>query len=87
MYCPVKQVATFSLIPGLACPCRLLQNGDLLKQINLICPVQSSFAKISPFPFHPNHFYIPRRPTPLEGRIAIVTDAGRDAVDAAASGV
>jgi hypothetical protein len=27
------------------------------------------------------------RPTPLEGRIAIVTDAGRDAVDAAASGV
>jgi hypothetical protein len=25
-----------------------------------------------------------RRPTPLEGRIAIVTDAGRDAVDAAA---
>ena len=23
-----------------------------------------------------------RRPTPLEGRIAIVTDAGRDAVDA-----
>ena len=25
-------------------------------------------------------------PTPLEGRIAIVTDAGRDAVDAAASG-
>ncbi len=27
-----------------------------------------------------------RRPTPLEGRIAIVTDAGRDAVDAAALG-
>jgi hypothetical protein len=26
------------------------------------------------------------RPTPLKGRIAIVTDAGRDAVDAAASG-
>ena len=25
-------------------------------------------------------------PSPLEGRIAIVTDAGRDAVDAAASG-
>ncbi len=28
-----------------------------------------------------------RRPTPLQGRIAIVTDAGWDAVDAAASGV
>ena len=27
-----------------------------------------------------------RHPTPQEGRIAIVTDAGRDAVDAAASG-
>ena len=26
--------------------------------------------------------YIPRRPTPLEGRIAIVMNAGRDAVDA-----
>ena len=27
-----------------------------------------------------------RHPTPLEGRIAIVTNAGRDAVDAAMSG-
>ena len=39
-------------------------------------------AKIFPFPPDPNHFYIPRRLTPHEGRIAIVTDAGRDAVDA-----
>jgi hypothetical protein len=30
--------------------------------------------------------YIHRRLVPLEGRIAVVTDAGRDAVDAAASG-
>jgi hypothetical protein len=30
----------------------------------------------------PNHWYILRHPVPLEGRIAIVTDAGRDAVDA-----
>jgi hypothetical protein len=48
------------------------------------CP--APFAKIFRFPLWPNHLYIPRRPTPLEGRIAIVTDAGRDAVDAAASG-
>src|ERR1700737_4448223 len=43
------------------------------------CP--APFAKIFPFPPDPNHFYIPRRPAPLEGRIAIVTDAGWDAVD------
>ncbi len=30
--------------------------------------------------------YIPIYPVPPEGRLAIVTDAGRDAVDAAASG-
>jgi len=42
------------------------------------------FAKIFPFRVYPNHFYIRRRLVPLEGRIAIVTDAGRDAVDAAA---
>jgi hypothetical protein len=41
-------------------------------------------AKIFPFSPDPNHFYIPRRLTPHEGRIAIVTDAGWDAVDAAA---
>jgi hypothetical protein len=31
---------------------------------------------------NPNHFYIPHRLVPLEGRLAIVTNAGRDAVDA-----
>ena len=40
-----------------------------------------SFAKIFLFAAYPNHFHIHRHPTPLEGRIAIVTDAGRDAVD------
>ena len=30
----------------------------------------------------PNQQYIPRCPVSLEGRLAIVTDAGRDAVDA-----
>jgi len=49
------------------------------------CPV--SFAKIFRFPADPNQIYIHRRLVPNEGRIAIVTDAGWDAVDAAASGV
>jgi len=49
-------------------------------QSDFPCPVL--FRKIFPFPPDPNHFYIPRRLVPHEGRIAIVTDAGRDAVDA-----
>src|SRR6266478_5597015 len=53
------------------------------KSVNC-CP--APFAKIFPFRLYPNHFYIVSRLVPLEGRIAIVTDAGRDAVDAAASG-
>src|SRR5258708_7354868 len=53
-------------------------------QIRESCP--APFAKIFLFPPDPNHFYIHRRLVPLEGRIAIVTDAGWDAVDAAASG-
>jgi hypothetical protein len=37
--------------------------------------------------FGRNSFIDSNRPTPQQGRIAIVTDAGWDAVDAAASGV
>ena len=48
----------------------------------MIWVVQSPFAKIFPFPFGPNHLHISRRLVPLRGRLAIVTDAGRDAVDA-----
>jgi hypothetical protein len=44
------------------------------------CP--APFAKIFWFSTDPNHLPIPGRPVPLEGRLAIVTDAGRDAVDA-----
>jgi hypothetical protein len=33
------------------------------------------------FSADPNHLHIRRRPVPPEGRLAIVTDAGRDAVD------
>jgi hypothetical protein len=44
------------------------------------CPALS--AKIFRFHFNPNHLHILRRLVPHEGRLAIVTDAGRDAVDA-----
>ena len=42
------------------------------------------FAKIFLFCSDPNHLYIHHRLVPLEGRFAVVTNAGRDAVDAAA---
>ena len=45
-------------------------------------PCPAPLAKIFLFSRTPNQNYMIRRPTPLEGRIAIVTDAGRDAVDA-----
>ena len=44
------------------------------------CPALS--AKIFPFLPDPNHRHILSHPASSEGRIAIVTDAGRDAVDA-----
>src|SRR6267142_5351002 len=50
----------------------------------MACP--APFAKIFPFAPDPNQFTESRRLVPHEGRIAIVTDAGRDAVDARASG-
>jgi hypothetical protein len=50
----------------------------------LSCPVPS--AKIFPFAPDPNQTYINCRPVPHKGRLAIVTNAGRDAVDARASG-
>ena len=53
-------------------------------QGDLPCPVPSE--KISLYACRANHLYKLARPIPNEGRIAIVTDAGWDAVDAAASG-
>jgi hypothetical protein len=53
------------------------------RQINVICPVQPYLKKYSGFPKSQITLY-PRPSTPLKGRIAIVTDAGLDAV--AASG-
>src|SRR6266540_3292816 len=46
----------------------------------------ASSEKIYRFRRNPNHRYHSGRPPRQEGRIAIVTDAGLDAVDAAASG-
>jgi hypothetical protein len=48
-------------------------------QITESCP--APFAKIFRFALTPNQHYIPRRPVPQRGARAIVTDAGRDAVD------
>jgi hypothetical protein len=45
-------------------------------------PVQPRLQKYFLFTSDPNHRRIPRRLVPPEGRLAIVTDAGRDAVDA-----
>jgi hypothetical protein len=45
-------------------------------------PCPSPIRKKFRFPADPNHFTYPRRLVPPEGRLAIVTDAGRDAVDA-----
>jgi hypothetical protein len=47
---------------------------------------QAPESKIFRFLRRPNHRYHFARPPRQEGRIAIVTDAGLDAVDAAASG-
>jgi hypothetical protein len=52
-------------------------------RINVIWVVQSRCKKYSDFP-KPQITFISPPSTPLEGRIAIVTDAGLDAVDAAA---
>jgi hypothetical protein len=49
-------------------------------QSDFICPVL--FAKIFRFVDSPNQIYIPRHPAPTKGRFAIVTDVGRDAMDA-----
>jgi hypothetical protein len=56
------------------------QNRCLTGKSTIFRP--APFAKIFRFPFDPNHLYIVSRPIPHKGRIAIVTDAGWDAMDA-----
>jgi hypothetical protein len=72
---------------------RIVASTELPDRPFLNPRVQPPFAKILPLSPHPTHLYIPRRPFAHsariyghKGRIAIVTDAGLDAVDAAALG-
>jgi hypothetical protein len=67
------------LHPG---PMALARSAEFVEAIqrDSTSPVPS--AKIFLFPLDPNHFTYCRRLVPPEGRLAIVTDAGRDAVDA-----
>jgi hypothetical protein len=55
--------------------------SNFLSRIKLILPVQSLSKKYSDFQKSQITLYPPSS-TPLEGRIAIVTDAGLDAMDA-----
>ena len=64
-----------------------LRDGTIFRSnSNVICPVQSHAQKYSAF--HPTQIsgYFRAVPSRQEGRIAIVTNARRDVVDAAASG-
>jgi hypothetical protein len=65
----------------------LLASPNLLKRINLIPPVQSHFQKDFRSRLTQIKSISLAVSSPREGRIAIVTNAGRDAVDAAALGV
>jgi hypothetical protein len=60
----------------------LRQKPNLPKPFKLILPVQSSCKKFSILPVGQIISTSPRRLVSQEGRLAIVTDAGRDAVDA-----
>jgi len=60
---------------------RLRVKSNFLNRIKLFLPVQSHPKKYSGFP-KPQITFICPPSTPLEGRIAIVTDAGLDAMDA-----
>jgi hypothetical protein len=64
----------------------LRQNGDLASYFNVIWVVQSRCQKYSAFHLTQISGYLLAVLTRQEGRIAIVTNAGWDAVDAAASG-
>jgi hypothetical protein len=62
-------------------PAGLRVKSNFSSRINVIWAVQSCSKKYSDFPKSQITLY-PRPSTPLEGRIAIVTDAGLDAMDA-----
>jgi hypothetical protein len=76
--CYRDRLSRFS--PSLVIP-KLVCSPDLPTGcLRFRCP--DPVAKIFLFSLDPNHPYIRRRSVPKEGRIAIVTDAGRNAVDA-----
>ena len=58
-----------------ASPLRVREKTNFLKQINLICPVQSYSEKFFASP-QTQIKSIFRHPAPKEGRFAIVTDVG-----------
>jgi hypothetical protein len=62
----------------------VLEKPDFLKRIKLFLAVQSPLQKYFASPVGQIISTNSRHPTPQQGRIAIVTDAGWDAVDAAA---
>jgi len=59
----------------------LRRQTDLARRATQQISVQPLGQKYSPFTSDPNHLHKSCRLVPLEGRLAIVTDAGRDAVD------
>jgi hypothetical protein len=63
---------------------RLREKTDFFKRIKLFLAVQSPSQKYFASPVGQIISTNSRHPTPPQGRIAIVTDAGWDAVDAAA---
>ena len=61
---------------------RFLQNTELFKRINLIWPVQSHLQKQFGIRFAQITLRTRAVSSHQEGRLAIVTNAGRDAMDA-----
>jgi len=59
-------------------------DGQIISDFQKSC--QAPKSKIFLFSFYPNQMHIPDRLVPPEGRSRVVTSAGRDAVDARASG-
>src|ERR1700681_83906 len=63
-------------------PTDVRATADLLKPFNVICPVQSHLQKYFRSRLTQITSISAAIPSHTEGRIAIVTDVGRDAVDA-----
>jgi hypothetical protein len=69
-------------LPAVANQIRALARGKLTRRANHFWFSEIvSFCKNISFAFDPNQFTDSHRPVPQEGRLAIVTNAGRDAMD------